>query len=196
MAFPERGQAGSVAFAFRVRFTAGAVFGESGPDLVTVDRLGDRRAAVPTRSVMSSRRTSCALRWTRTRVPQFAGRPCPAEPGGLGDLAELLPYVPAVQRRSVLAAEHEAVLLPPLPRREPFGCLAGVVLAERLYRPGGQFQDAAALAGLDVTLDPHRPVDGHRAGLEINPVPRDRPRRRVSAGAGLARPTRPARRTG
>ena len=47
MAFPERRQAGSVAFAFRVRFTAGAVFGESGQDLLTVDRLGDRRAAVP-----------------------------------------------------------------------------------------------------------------------------------------------------
>ena len=47
MAFPEREQAGSVAFAFRVRFTAGAVFGEGGLDLVTVDRLGDRRAAVP-----------------------------------------------------------------------------------------------------------------------------------------------------
>ena len=47
MAFPERGQADSVAFAFRVRFTAGAGFGEGGLDLVTVDRLGDRRAAVP-----------------------------------------------------------------------------------------------------------------------------------------------------
>jgi len=47
MAFPERGQVGSVAFAFRVQFTAGAVFGEGGLDLVTVDRLGDRRAAVP-----------------------------------------------------------------------------------------------------------------------------------------------------
>ena len=38
MAFPEQEQAGSAAFAFRVRFTAGVVFGEGGLDLVTVDR--------------------------------------------------------------------------------------------------------------------------------------------------------------
>ena len=47
--------------------------------------------------------------------------------------------------------------------------------AARLYRLGGQFQDAAALAGLGVILDPHRQVDGHRAGLEIHLVPRDCP---------------------
>jgi hypothetical protein len=41
MAFPERRQGGSLAFAFSVRFTAGVVFGESGLDPVTVDRLGD-----------------------------------------------------------------------------------------------------------------------------------------------------------
>ena len=35
--------------------------------------------------------------------------PFPAEPGGLGDLLELVPYVPAVCR---VAAEHEVVLLP------------------------------------------------------------------------------------
>ena len=48
--------------------------------------------------------------------------------------------------------------------------------AERLYRPGGQLQHAPALAGLGVTLDPHGPVDGHRAGLEIDLIPRDRSR--------------------
>ena len=47
MAFPEQGQASSVAFAFRVRFTAVALSVRAGPDLVTVDRLGDRRAGVP-----------------------------------------------------------------------------------------------------------------------------------------------------
>ena len=49
------------------------------------------------------------------------------------------------------------------------------MLAERLYCFGGQFQDAPALAGLGVTLDRHGAVHGHRAGLEINLVPRDRP---------------------
>jgi hypothetical protein len=38
------------------------------------------------------------------------------------------------QRRAVLAAEHEIVFLPRLPRRNPFGSLAGVVSAERLNR--------------------------------------------------------------
>jgi hypothetical protein len=47
MAFPEQGQASSVAFAFRVRFTAVALSMRDGPDLVTADRPGDRRAAVP-----------------------------------------------------------------------------------------------------------------------------------------------------
>ncbi len=46
MAFPEQGQACSVAFAFRW-VHGGGVIGEGGPDLVTVDRLGDRCARVP-----------------------------------------------------------------------------------------------------------------------------------------------------
>ncbi len=52
----------------------------------------------------------------------------------LGDLLELLSCVSAVQRRAVLAAEHEIVFLQRLPRRKPFGSLAGVVSAERLKR--------------------------------------------------------------
>jgi len=43
--------------------------------------------------------------------------------------------------------------------------LASAMPAGRLGRPGGQFQHAAALAGLGVTLDPYGPIDGHRAGL-------------------------------
>jgi hypothetical protein len=98
----------------------------------------------------------------------------PAQPGGLGDLLELLPHVPAVQRRSILTAEYEIVLLPHLPRREPFGGLAGAVGAERLdHRPGGQLQDTTALTGLGVTLDPNRAVHRHRSGLEVHLVPRD-----------------------
>ena len=84
--------------------------------------------------------------------------------------------MPAVQRRSIPAAEYEIVVLPHLPRREPFGGQAGAMRAERLNRPGGQLQDAPALASLGVTLDPHGPVHGHRAGLEIDLIPRDRPR--------------------
>ena len=61
MAFPEQGQASSVAFAFRVRFTAMALSVRAGR-IVTVDRLGDRRAAVPNQVLMSSSQTSCALR--------------------------------------------------------------------------------------------------------------------------------------
>jgi hypothetical protein len=41
-------------------------------------------------------------------VSQFAGRPCPAESGGLGGLLELLPNMPAVQRRSIPAASRSA----------------------------------------------------------------------------------------
>ena len=62
------------------------------------------------------------------------GVQAPPSLGGFGDLLELLSYVPAVQRRAVLAAEHEIVLLPRLPHRKPFGSLAGVVSAERLNR--------------------------------------------------------------
>jgi hypothetical protein len=46
MAFPEQGQASLMAFAFRVHHGGGAI-GEGRPDLVPVERLGDRRAAVP-----------------------------------------------------------------------------------------------------------------------------------------------------
>ena len=150
--------------------------GERGPDLVTVDRLGDRRAAVPNQVADVLQPDIVRAEDGYERVPQFAGRPCPAEPGGRGDLLELLPYLPAVQPCPVLAAEHQTVFLPQLPRREPFGGLAGVVDAECLGRLGGQLEDAAALAGLGVALDPHGPEDGHRAGLEVNLVPRDRPR--------------------
>jgi hypothetical protein len=80
-----------------------------------------------------------------------------------------------VQRRSILAAEHEIVLSPHLPRREPFCGLAGAVGTERIDGPGGQLQHAPALAGLGVTLAPHGPVEGHRADLEIDLIPRDRP---------------------
>ena len=96
MAFPERRQADSVAFAFRVRFTAGAVFGEGGLDLLTVDRLGDRRATVPDQVADVLQPDIVCAQDGHERVPQFAGRPRPAEPRGPGDLLELLPYLPAV----------------------------------------------------------------------------------------------------
>ena len=99
------------------------------------------------------------------------------------------PYVAAVQRRAVLAAEHEAVFLPPLPRGEPFGGLTGAVGAERRDRPGGQLQHARALGV--VTLDPHGPEDGHRAGREINLIPRDRPGLLGTGADEQRRPRRP-----
>ena len=77
---------------------------------MTVHGLGDGRAAVPDQVADVLQPDIMGAQDGHERVPQFAGRPCPAEPGGPCDLLELLPYVPAVQRRSVLAAEDEIVL--------------------------------------------------------------------------------------
>jgi hypothetical protein len=58
VAFPEQRQVSSVAFAVH----GGGVIGEGGPDLMTVDRLVTDVLLCPTRSLMSSRRTSRVLR--------------------------------------------------------------------------------------------------------------------------------------
>ena len=96
-------------------------------------------------------------------------------PPRLADLVIFRNPFRTCQRCSVLTAEHEVVFLPRLPSREPFGGLAGVMGAERLDRLGGQLQNAPTLAGLDVTLDPHRAVDGDHADLEVDLVPGDGP---------------------
>jgi len=90
------------------------------------------------------------------------------EPCGPGDHGELAAYLPAVQRRAVLAAEHQIVVLPGVARTEPFGGLPLAVLPERFHDPLGQLEDASALAGLGVALGPHGPVHGHRARVEVD----------------------------
>jgi hypothetical protein len=103
----------------------GGVIGEGGPDLVTVDRLGDRRAAVPDRVGNVLQAGIVRAEDGHERVPQFAGRPCPAEPGGLGDLAELLPYcqrssgVPPSRQNTRSCSCH---ISPPRAVRRPGGC--------------------------------------------------------------------------
>jgi len=145
MAFPERGQVGSVAFAFRVQFTAGAVFGEGGLDLVTVDRLGDRRAAVPDQ-------VGNVLQVGIVRAEDGHERECRSSRGvhAPPSRAALVilpnsfrtPSGPAAFRPRGRTRDRALATSPPhLPRREPFGGLAGVMrgapvpaLAENLIR--------------------------------------------------------------
>jgi hypothetical protein len=82
--------------------------GERGPDLVTVNRLGHRRAAVPDKVADVLQADIVRAQDGHERMPQLAGRPCPAEPRGPCDLPELLPYVPAIQRRPVLTCQRSS----------------------------------------------------------------------------------------
>ena len=74
------------------------------------------------------------------RVPQFAGRPFPAEPGSPGDLLELLPYLPAVQRVPSSRQNTRSCschISPPRAVRRPGGCGGrGAVGAENLCHLG------------------------------------------------------------
>ena len=97
------------------------------------------------------------IRWTQ--VPR---RPLRAETGCLGDLAELTPDVGRVQRRPDGRGEHQAVILPQGPGRQPVSRLTLTVLPERLHGSLGQRQCPPRPGRLGVAILPHRMPYGHR----------------------------------
>ena len=90
--------------------------GERWPDPVTVDRLGHVRADVTHEIADVLHRHIVCAQDGHEAVTEFARRPVLAEPRQRGDLLELPAHLPPVERRAVLTAEDEIVILPPLAR--------------------------------------------------------------------------------
>ena len=65
------------------------------------------------------------------------------------------------------------MVLPVFARLEPFGGQPLAVFL-RLDCLLGQLEEAAALAGLGVTLGPQEPIDGHRALFQVHLRPPER----------------------
>ena len=79
---------------------------------------------------MSSMRTPWALRMDTNECRSSLWCPLLPQAGGLGDDGELAADLPTVQWRAVLAAEHQAEVLPGVARTEAFGGLTGPVLLQ------------------------------------------------------------------
>jgi hypothetical protein len=149
--------------------------GEGRPDLVPVHRLGARRAAVPDQVPDVLKPASWAIKMDTNECRSSRGVPCPTQPRGLSELLELLPYGPAIWRRAIFTAEHQAALLPHLPRREPLSRLAGCGVCVAPEPPEWAAPRRAGSCGSwYLTLDPDGAVYGHRASAEVDLAPLQR----------------------
>jgi len=93
--------------------------GQRGDYLVPIDQLGRRGLVVP--GQQRDRLDGHAVRGQPRHegVPQLRRHPRGAQPGGLGDLAELHSHTVIVLQRAHRRSEHNVVLLPQRPSVEP-----------------------------------------------------------------------------
>ena len=159
-----------------------------------VNNLGGAGAGVSGQAGGLLDRDALVTHHAHERGPQLLRDPAGAQPGRRGNPAEVPPQVVRLIRRAHGRGEHQAVLLPQLPRPR---ALPGLAPHLRLQRLNGDLRDPQRPArpdGLGVTVRPDRPPHRDRLGVQVHVVPCQRPRilGPDSWSAGTARCTRAA----
>src|SRR6266702_7595268 len=107
-------------------------------------------------------------------MPHLPRHPTRAQPGILRDRPEHPPHVVIIHRRPHRRREHQPVIPPQRPGRQPVLGLPHPVLPQRLHTLAWQRQRPPRLRRLGVTPGPISPPHEHRHLLVIEPCLRHR----------------------
>jgi hypothetical protein len=124
-------------------------------------------------------------------MPKLPWHPRVTQPGRLGDHPELPPHIVIILRSPDRRHEHQPVILPQPPARQPVLSLPHPMLPQRLHAPARQRQRPAGLRRLRIAPGPVGPPHEHRQLLVIEPGIQRRNPLTLHSGHDVIPPQRP-----
>jgi hypothetical protein len=132
-----------------------------------VDQLSGRRLVVPRQQHDRLHRHAMSRQQRHERMPQLPRHPRPPQSRSLRDYPELPPHIVVIHRRPDGRSEHEVVVLPQRPSRQPVLRLPHPVLPQRLNALTRQRQRPTRPRRLRVPAGPVRAPHEHRQLLVL-----------------------------